>query len=195
MFKNVKSFYFLRIIFSFVDEKQKLELIKYNKSLQEIINITIINYKFFSEKYIEYEPNGKGKEFYSLYDKLIFEGEYLNGKRNGKGKEYDFLNGDLIFEGEYLSGKRNGKGKEYNKYGRLIFEGEYLYNNKYNGKGYDEDGNIIYELINGNGKVQEYDFDHRLTYEGDYLNGKRHGKGKEYFYHKRPQLYKLTFLR
>ncbi len=45
MLKKVKSFYFLRIVFSFIDEKQKLELIKYNKSLQEIINITLINYK------------------------------------------------------------------------------------------------------------------------------------------------------
>ena len=143
MLENIKASYFLRIIFSFVDEKQKLELIKYNKSLQENINITIINYKFFSEKYIEYEPNGKGKEFYSLYDKLIFEGEYLNGKKNGKGKEYDFFNDKLIFEGD---GERNGKGKEYYKNSKLKFEGEYLYNNKYNGKGFDEKGNIIYEL-------------------------------------------------
>ena len=27
---------------------------------------------------------------------------------------------------------------------------------KWNGKGYDENGNVIYELINGNGKVKEY---------------------------------------
>ena len=47
MLKNVKvkASYFLRILFSIIDEKQKLELIKYNKSLQEIINITLINYK------------------------------------------------------------------------------------------------------------------------------------------------------
>ena len=28
-------------------------------------------------------------------------------------------------------------------------------NEKWNGKGYDEDGNIIYELINGNGKIKK----------------------------------------
>ena len=50
-----------------------------------------------------------------------------------------------------------------------------------NGKGYDENGNIIYELINGNGKVKEYDiYDGKLIFEGEYLNGKRNGKGKEY---------------
>ena len=63
----------------------------------------------------------------------------------------------------------------------MEYEGEYLYNKKYNGKGYDENGNIIYELINGNGKVKEYNDNGKLLFEGEYLNGKRwNGKGKEY---------------
>ena len=62
MLKNVISSYFLRIIFSFMDEKQKLKLIKYNKSLQETMDIKLINYKIMSGKYIIYEQNGKGKE-------------------------------------------------------------------------------------------------------------------------------------
>ena len=134
MLKNVKSFYFLRVLFSYMDEKQKLDLIKYNKSLQENMNISLINYKFFSGKYIEYEPNEKGKEYHSILDRLIFEGQYLNGKRNGKGKEY-YYNGELRFEGEYSNGKRNGKGKEYDLDGELIFEGEYLNGKRWNGKG------------------------------------------------------------
>ena len=71
------------------------------------------------------------------------------------------------------------KGKYYYK-NRLEYEGEYLYNKKWNGKGYDENGNIIYELINGNGKVKEYWYNGELEFEGEYLNGKRNGKGKEY---------------
>ena len=64
---------------------------------------------------------------------------------------------------------------------RLEFEGEYIFNKKWNGKGYDEKGNIIYELKNGNGKVKEYNNDNKLIFEGEYLNGKRwKGKGKEY---------------
>ena len=51
MLKNVKASYFLRVLFSYMDEKQKLELIKYNKSLQENINISLINYNYFSGKY------------------------------------------------------------------------------------------------------------------------------------------------
>ena len=111
-------------------ERNKLKLIKYNKSLQENMNISLINYKNFSGKYIIYEQNGKGKE-YDYDGKLKFEGEYLNGERNGKGKEYDY-NGKLRFEGEYLNGKRNGKGKEYND-DKLIFEGEYLNGKRWNG--------------------------------------------------------------
>ena len=51
---------------------------------------------------------------------------------------------------------------------------------KWNGKGYDQNGNIIYELINGTGKVKEYDYLGRLKFEGELLKGRRNGKGKEY---------------
>ena len=80
--------------------------------MKNLNDININHYKFFSNKYIEYDTGIKGKE----YDdgRLIFEGEYLEGERNGKGKEY-YYDGELIFEGEYLNGTRNGKGKEYYK--------------------------------------------------------------------------------
>ena len=57
-----------------------------------------------------------------------------------------------------------------------------LQNKEYNGKGYDEKGNMIYELINGNGKVKEYDDEGELRFKGEYLNGKGNGIGKEYNY-------------
>ena len=47
MLKNIKSDHFIKILFSFLFEKDKLEIIKYNKSLQNILDINIINYKFF----------------------------------------------------------------------------------------------------------------------------------------------------
>ena len=53
MLKNIKSTYFFPILFSFIYEEQKLKLIKYNKSLQKKINISIINYKHFTGKYIK----------------------------------------------------------------------------------------------------------------------------------------------
>ena len=125
MLKNIKSSHIIKLIFTNIDEAQKLKLIKYSKSLQNSMNISIINYKLFIGRYIIYESNGIGKEYDGYSDELIFEGEYSNGKRNGKGKEYYILDHRLKFEGEYLNGKRNGKRKEY-KYGGLAFEGEYL---------------------------------------------------------------------
>ena len=122
MLKNIKSIYFIKIIFSHFPEKNKLELVKHNKNLQSLLNINLINYKIFSGKFIIFETKTIVKEYKYIYSGwvLIYEGEYLNGKRNGKGKEYD--DGKLIYEGEYLNGKRNGKVKEY-KYGELRYEG------------------------------------------------------------------------
>ena len=177
----------------------------------------------FEGEYLNGKRNGKGKEYYfdgeldfedeylngnyyfkTLYEHdneykkgkvniniLKFEGEYLNGVRNGKGKEYN-KNGELLFEGEYLNGKRNGKGKEYYFDGELDFE----YGNCYLKTEYEHDIeykkekvniNILKfegEYLNGkrNGKGKEYYDNGDLLFEGEYLNGKRNGKGKEYYY-------------
>ena len=50
------------------------------------------------------------------------------------------------------------------------------------GKGYDDNTNIIYELINGNGQIKEYNKYGKLEFEGEDLNGDINGKGKEYYY-------------
>ena len=81
--KNIKSGYTIKILFFHLDEKIKLKIIKYDKNLQNRIDININNYKFLSGRYIEFEAEGKGKE-YNLNDELIFEGEYLNGERKGQ---------------------------------------------------------------------------------------------------------------
>ena len=187
---DVKSDYIIKKIFSFQDERRKLDIIKYSNFFKKKISVNIKNYKMLSGRYKIMEINGIGKE-YSIYnDKLIFEGEYKNGKRY-KGKEYDIYNDKLIFEGEYLNGKRwngsgikDGKGyvKEYNKDNILIYEGQ-IENGEKNGKG------------------KEYYDKNILKFEGEYLNGKRwngngydiqnniiyqikNGKGyaKEYYY-------------
>ena len=198
MLKNVKSYYIIEIFFSYLEEKQKLKLVKKNKNLQKYLNITINNYIHFTGKYIIYESKGKGKEY--CKDNLIYEGEYLNGKRNGTGKEYEIDN--LIFEGEYLNGERNGKGKEYYYNGKLKCDGEYLDGIELLGTEYDANGKIknqfnkvkgigktyklfrLYEgeYLNGkrNGKGKEY-LDNNLVFEGEYLDDKRNGKGKEYY--------------
>ena len=193
--KIINCEFFIEKMFSYVDEKMKLKTIKYNKKLQNILNIKLIHYKFFSGKYIIFDNDGKGKEYNGNDDQLIYEGEYLNGKRNGKGKEYN-EDGDLIFEGEYRNGQRwNGKRKEYYFKDILKFEGEYL-NGERNGKGkeYWEGGANTFkyegEYLNGerNGKGKEYKND-KLKFEGEYLNGKKwNGKG---YYSYKNEIYKL----
>ena len=177
-FKDIKSKYIIIFIFSYLNEKTKLEIIKYNKKIQNILDITLTNYKFWSTSYIIYESNKKGKQYDGNEDYLEFDGEYLNGKRNGKGKEYNY-DGNLIFEGEYLNGKRKGKGKEYYKDNKIKFEGEYFNGLRWNGKGYDSNNNIVYELKNGKGYVKEYS-EEKLIFEGAYLNGQINGKCKKY---------------
>ena len=91
---NINSKYIIEIIFSNLSTRVKLKTMKNNKNLQNKINIKLINYKYYSKRYILYEDNGKkGKEYFYYNDILIFEGEYLNGERNGKGKEY-YYNGE-----------------------------------------------------------------------------------------------------
>ena len=58
---DIKSSYFIIILFSHLREEVKLKIIKYNKNYQHLLNIKLINYQIFSGKYIEYESNGKEK--------------------------------------------------------------------------------------------------------------------------------------
>ena len=152
--RDIKSLYNIERIFSFLYEKQKLKMIIYSKELQKICSIGIENYKKIS-------------------------GKYKIGERNGKGKEY--ISNVLIFEGEYKNGVRNGKGKEYYKNGKLKLEGEFLKGKRWNGNGYNINGNIEFEIKDGEGYIKEYDYDGKLKFEGEYLNGVRNGKGKEYY--------------
>jgi len=188
-------------IFSFLSEKYILKIIIYHKQLQNLFEINIEKYKKISGKYKIGEKNGKGREYILNTNNLIFEGEYLNGKKNGKGREYnyngklkfegEYLNGErngkgkeyyndkIKFEGEFLNGKRNGKGKEYYDDGKLQFEGEYLKGQRWNGKGYNKNDEIDFQIIDGNGEGKEYYDDGKLKFEGKYLNGKKKGKVKE----------------
>ena len=175
--RDIKSSHIINKIFSYVNENRKLNIIKYNKSFQNILLINIEYYKKISGKYKINGINGNGEEYGLITDKIIFKGEYKNGKRNGKGKEFNDY-GDIIFEGEYLDGKKwNGNfiSKKYN-------------HKKLNKRcrSHDDDNNyienILSKLENGKGIIKLYD-DNRLLFEGEYLNGEKNGRGKEYFHY------------
>ena len=129
---------------------------------------------------------------YDYLGRVKFEGDLLKGRRNGKGKEY-YIYGNIIFEGEY-SNENRSKGIEYNNKGKIIFEGEYLKGKKYKGKEIKYIDNdyldnvksfeLEFDAKNGDkiGHIKQYDpLSHKIKYEGGFVNGKRNGKGKEYY--------------
>ena len=91
MFENIKSLHISKNIFCYLNQRIKLNIIQYNKSLQNLQNINIIDYRILSGKYIVYEK----------YDK----------NRKGKGKLYDTCDNTLLFEGEFLESKKMERGK------------------------------------------------------------------------------------
>ena len=177
---KIKSLINIKTIFSFLIEKKKLILIIYNKQIRYKLGISEEKYKKLRRKEIRGERNGKGVEYDLSNFLIIFEGEYKNGKRDGNGKEYEFKK--IIFEGEYKEGKRNGKGKEYFNNNKIKFEGEYLNGRKWNGIGYNYNGELTYKLNKGNGTIKEYNIIGKLIFEGEYINGEISGIGKEYNY-------------
>ena len=139
---------------------------------------------------------------------LIFKGSYNNGIKNGYGTEF-YTNGNKKFEGEYKNGIKikgkffdklgneylkidNQKGEEYFTEGnrleywtnkkKLKFIGEYFNGKKWTGKGYDIDGNLVYEMKYGKGLVTEFFDDGKIKFKGEYNNGERNGKGIQYDY-------------
>ena len=141
---------------------------------------------------------------------MLFEGEYLNGNKwNGKGydaknnliyeikdgkgliKEYDSDN-ILLFEGEYVNGAKKGNAKKYDKDGKLRFDGEMFYGNKWNGKIYSPNKNIVCELEKEKGFIKKFKWYYEKVFGGEYINRKFNGEGK--IYYKGNKIYEGEFL-
>ena len=204
-YKNIKSAYILKEIFSYIEKRQSLYIIYGDKSIMKKLEITLDDYKKVSGKIIKKEQNlmnfwGEKEDNVYFQDTNIkvFKGNYIKGKKNGKGKEY-YINKKKKFEGEYSNGKKikgtgydkfgniiykieNGKVIEKYKNGNLVFEGKYFNGKKYTGIGYDIYGNKAYEIKYGKGHVKEFFDDGVLKFEGEYFNGERNGKGIRYDY-------------
>ena len=83
MEKKIKSHFILKKVFNLLNYSTKLNLVVYNKILQNILNINILDYRRLCEKYIIGETTGIGKEYTNVddYPSLLYEGEFKNGKR------------------------------------------------------------------------------------------------------------------
>ena len=95
--QKIRSKNILKDVLEFLSNFQKLDLFKYNQSIQNRLSLDLEDYKNESQKERIIEKDNFGKE-YVLGSKIkIFEGQFLNGKKHGKGKEY-YNNGNLKFE-------------------------------------------------------------------------------------------------
>ena len=104
MLKNIKNHFFIRHYFSFICESKKFKLVKYNKHLQNILNINLEDYKDFSDgRIIIYQEKEEEKDI-NCCGLLNPEKGDFKEKRKRKGIEY-YSNG--YYEGEYI----NGEGK------------------------------------------------------------------------------------
>ena len=64
----------------------------------------------------------------------------------------------------------------------LTYKGNYFKGRRWNGIGFDKNGEVVYELKNGCGYIKQYNGLGYLILEGEYFYGKLNGKVKQYCY-------------
>ena len=82
--QNIKSNYFLERIYDNILKKKSLDIVKYNKRLQNRINLSIKDYKEYSEKFSSIEI-----EIIPCNNKY---GQFINIKKNEKIFYHIFFN-------------------------------------------------------------------------------------------------------
>ena len=112
MINAIKSFIILKKILLNLGQLRKLYLFQYNKRIQKILNINIIDYQLLSKEYIIGEKNGICEQYTIINNKLSFKGEYKNGKRNGKGTCYYYNNDGYMIYGSSSYGPLWGNGDD-----------------------------------------------------------------------------------
>ena len=86
-FKNLKSDFFIYKVFDILTKIKSLEIIKYNKNIQKRLNISINNYKEYSEIYSKIEieiipASNKIDKFINIKkDEEIYFHIYLNDNK------------------------------------------------------------------------------------------------------------------
>ena len=88
IFKNLKNDYFLQKIFNNLMKKKSLDIIRYNKNIKQRINISIKDYKDYSEAYssikieIKIKPHDEfGKFIHSNEENEIYYHIYINDNK------------------------------------------------------------------------------------------------------------------
>ena len=100
--EKLKSDYFLQKLYNNMTKKKKLEIVKYNKRIQNRINLSIKNYKEYSETFtpieIEIIPTkGKYGEFINIKenDELYYH-IYFNDNEEEIKNKYEIQDEDKV---------------------------------------------------------------------------------------------------
>ena len=93
IFKNLKNDYFLQKLFHNLLKKKSLDIIKYNNNIKERINISIKDYKEYSEIYssieIEIKPvKNKYGKFINMNENEIYYHIYFNDNKEEIKRNY-----------------------------------------------------------------------------------------------------------
>ena len=87
--ENIKSRYILSKIYNNMTKKKKLEIVKYNKKIQNRINLSVNDYKEYCEEEIEIIPKkGKYGKFININenDELYYHIYFNDNKEEIKNK-------------------------------------------------------------------------------------------------------------
>ena len=101
--QNIKSNYFLERIYNNILKKKSLEIVKYNKKIQNRINLSIKDYKEYSEKFssieIEIIPcNNEYGQFINIKeDEKLFYHIFINDNKEEKENKYSINKEDKVY--------------------------------------------------------------------------------------------------
>ena len=97
MIRDIKSEFFLIKLFSYIDEGKKLKLIRYNKKLQNILEIDLIYYKIFSKRYVYMKTMEKENYLQAIIHLYLKKG-IQKEKKMEKEKNMIFMNQYYLME-------------------------------------------------------------------------------------------------
>ncbi len=93
MIRDIKSEFFLIKLFSYIDEGKKLKLIRYNKKLQNILEIDLI----YSKRYVYMKTMEKENYLQAIIHLYLKEG-IQKEKKMEKEKNMIFMNQYYLME-------------------------------------------------------------------------------------------------
>ena len=104
---NIKSVYFLEKLYDNIQKKKKLEIAKYNKRIQNKLNLSVKDYKEYSETFTSIEIDmipikGKYGKFININenDKLYYHIYFNDNKEEIKNK-YRIKEENCVTKHEY----------------------------------------------------------------------------------------------